>query len=95
MRAFRDPDGEIPVAVATTTLAQGVNLSADTVVMRELEHPGSPERPYSVSEYKNMAGRAGRRKPGRAVVLSDGGVETQRIWRTTSTRAQNRQPRPR
>lgn len=78
---FRDPAGEIQVVVATTTLAQGVNLSADTVVVWELEHPGNPGRAYTVSEYKNMAGRAGRSRPGRAVVLSNGDVQTERIWR--------------
>ena len=85
VRGFRDPAGEIRVVVATTTLAQGVNLSADSVVVCELEHPGRVGRPYTSSEYKNMAGRAGRDTgrdvPGRAVVVSNGGVDTQRIWR--------------
>ncbi|WP_285608967.1 DEAD/DEAH box helicase [Actinokineospora globicatena] len=81
VQSFRDTAGEVKVVVATTTLAQGVNLSAHTVVMWELEHPGNPARAYTTSEYKNMAGRAGRLTPGRAVVLCAGGVEAQRIWR--------------
>ncbi|MEV4049679.1 DEAD/DEAH box helicase [Amycolatopsis sp. NPDC049688] len=82
VEGFCGKEGPIRVVVATTTLAQGVNLSADSVVVCELEHPG---RPYTTSEYKNMAGRAGRDAakdvPARAIVLSAGGVDTQRIWR--------------
>ncbi|MBB4677447.1 DEAD/DEAH box helicase [Crossiella cryophila] len=85
VRGFREPAGEIRVVVATTTLAQGVNLSADSVVICELEHPGRPGRSYTSSEYKNMAGRAGRNLgqdvPGRTIVVTNGGLETQRIWR--------------
>ena len=35
----------------------GVNTPAWSVVIAGLEHPDSP---YSVAEYKNMVGRAGR-----------------------------------
>ena len=56
--SFRDPDGEIKVLVATTTLAMGVNTPAWSVVIEGLTHPGGV--PYSVAEYKNMVGRAGR-----------------------------------
>ncbi|MEV4173834.1 DEAD/DEAH box helicase [Nonomuraea sp. NPDC049709] len=55
---YRSTNSEIRVLVATTTLAQGVNLPADAVIVCEVEHPGG--RRYSVSEYENMAGRAGR-----------------------------------
>lgn len=55
---FRDPDGPLRVLAATTTLAMGINTPADAVVIAGLNHPGSG--PYSVAEYKNMAGRAGR-----------------------------------
>lgn len=55
---FRRPDGRLRVLVATTTLAMGVNTPAEAVVIVGLEHPGG--RPYSVAEYKNLAGRAGR-----------------------------------
>jgi helicase len=46
------------VIAATTTLAMGVNTPASTVIIAGLEHPG--EEPYSVAEYKNLVGRAGR-----------------------------------
>ena len=36
----------------------GVNTPAEAVVIAGLEHPGN--QPYSVAEYKNIVGRAGR-----------------------------------
>jgi len=57
-RHFRDPDDPLRVVVATTTLAMGVNTPASAVVVVGLEHPGN--QAYSVAEYKNMIGRAGR-----------------------------------
>jgi len=48
------------VIVATTTLAMGVNTPAEAVVIVGLEHPGSQPQPYTVAEYKNIVGRAGR-----------------------------------
>ncbi|MER8001866.1 DEAD/DEAH box helicase [Streptomyces sp. NPDC095613] len=81
--SFRSRKSEVRVLVATTTLAQGVNLPADAVVISDLEHPGDG-RPYSVSEYKNMAGRAGRtsrRKwPARAVILARGSADAEQKW---------------
>jgi helicase len=55
---FRAPNSTIRVIAATTTLAMGVNTPAEAVVIAGLEHPG--KQPYSVAEYKNMVGRAGR-----------------------------------
>jgi Superfamily II helicase len=57
---FRAPGSTLRVLVATTTLAMGVNTPASSVVIVDLQHPGTPPRPYSVAEYKNMVGRAGR-----------------------------------
>lgn len=55
---FRRPGSGLRVVVATTTLAMGVNTPASSVVVAGLTHPdGSP---YSVAEYKNLVGRAGR-----------------------------------
>jgi replicative superfamily II helicase len=50
--------GQIKVLSATTTLAMGVNTPAEAVIIAGLTHPG--DKPYSVAEYKNIAGRAGR-----------------------------------
>lgn len=82
--AFRAEQSEIRVLVATTTLAQGVNLPADAVVVCELEHPAPNGQQYSVSEYKNMAGRAGRvglAERGRAFVLTRGTADADQKWR--------------
>jgi replicative superfamily II helicase len=83
---FRDRDSGIRVLVSTTTLAQGVNLPAETVIIVELDHPTGPTQtaPYSVAEYKNIAGRAGRlglSDGGRAVLIVGGGIDGDRRWR--------------
>ena len=59
---FRAPDSPIRVIVATTTLAMGVNTPAAAVIVVGLEHPvgGGATTPYSIAEYKNLVGRAGR-----------------------------------
>jgi ATP-dependent DNA helicase len=58
---FRRPNTRLRIIVATTTLAMGVNTPASAVVIVGLEHPG-PQGPqaYSIAEYKNLVGRAGR-----------------------------------
>jgi len=56
---FRRSGTTLRVIAATTTLAMGVNTPAEAVVIVGLEHPPDPT-PYSVAEYKNMVGRAGR-----------------------------------
>jgi helicase len=71
--------------VSTTTLAQGVNLPAETVVINELDHPGTAKTstPYTVAEYKNIAGRAGRlglTEVGRSVLVVGGEVDARRRW---------------
>lgn len=55
--AFRDSASPLRVLVATTTLAMGVNTPAEAVVIAGLRHFNVA---YSVAEYKNMVGRAGR-----------------------------------
>jgi helicase len=55
---FRRRGTHLRVIVATTTLAMGVNTPASAVVIVGLEHPG--QQPYSIAEYKNLVGRAGR-----------------------------------
>lgn len=55
---FRRPNSGLKVIAATTTLAMGVNTPASSVIITGLDHPG--DEPYSVAEYKNLVGRAGR-----------------------------------
>ncbi len=79
--SFRDSTGEIKVLVATTTLAMGVNTPAWSVVIEGLEHPQSV--PYTVAEYKNMVGRAGRlgwSPKGKAFLIASGHSEEYRLW---------------
>jgi replicative superfamily II helicase len=55
---FRRKETPLRVLVATTTLAMGVNTPASSVIIVGLDHPG--DNAYSVAEYKNLVGRAGR-----------------------------------
>jgi helicase len=59
---FRAPHSKIRVIAATTTLAMGINTPAEAVIIVGLQHPGpsGKSESYSVAEYKNMVGRAGR-----------------------------------
>lgn len=82
---FRRPNSPIRVIVSTTTLAQGVNLPAETVIIAELAHPIGLGRtkPYTVAEYKNIAGRAGRlglTEAGRAIVLAYSAADEHEKW---------------
>jgi len=61
-RAFRA--AELRVLVATSGLAMGVNTPATAVVIVDHIKYIGHEEPYSVGEYKNMAGRAGRPAAG-------------------------------
>lgn len=68
---FRSPDRPLQVIVATTTLAMGVNTPASSVVVAGLRHP--LDQPYTVAEYKNMIGRAGRlgfTERGRSLIIA-------------------------
>jgi replicative superfamily II helicase len=55
---FRAKNSPLKVIAATTTLAMGINTPAEAVIIAGLMHPD--ENPYSIAEYKNIAGRAGR-----------------------------------
>ncbi|MFA5022512.1 MAG: DEAD/DEAH box helicase [Patescibacteria group bacterium] len=59
-KGFRQANSKIRVIAATTTLAMGINTPADSVIVAGLTHPGISPIPYSVAEYKNIIGRAGR-----------------------------------
>jgi helicase len=80
-RHFRDPDSPLRVVVATTTLAMGVNTPASAVIVVGLEHPG--DQPYSVAEYKNMIGRAGRlgfNEEGESYLIAPLPALEQQLW---------------
>jgi helicase len=82
-RAFRDREGPIRVLAATSTVAAGVNTPVETVVIVETDFPGPTPQPYTVAEYKNMAGRAGRlglAAQGRSILLADSSMDRQRLF---------------
>lgn len=84
-RGFRDRDGQIKVLVATSTVAAGINTPASTVIIVETSFPGPEPKPYSVAQFKNMAGRAGRlgyEPQGKAIALSENLFERERLFRT-------------
>jgi replicative superfamily II helicase len=84
-RAFRDPDSRVRVLAATTTVAAGINTPASTVILAEQEFVGEEGRPFTVAEYKNMAGRAGRlgfQEKGKSIIYADTPFERDRLFRT-------------
>jgi helicase len=79
-QAFRDPKSTLRVLAATTTVAAGINTPASTVILAENEFLGEDGRPFTVAEYKNMAGRAGRlgfNEKGKSIIYAE--TPTERI----------------
>jgi replicative superfamily II helicase len=81
---FRRRDTRLRVIVATTTLAMGVNTPASAVVIVGLDHPGPQgPQPYSVAEYKNLVGRAGRlgyAERGASYLIATSAREEHHYW---------------
>jgi helicase len=80
---FREPASDLKVIVATTTLAMGINTPTEAVVIAGLTHPGPTPSPYSVAEYKNMVGRAGRTglsETGESYIVATGDPLPQQAW---------------
>lgn len=82
-RSFRAINNHIRVLVSTTTVAAGINTPASTVILVEHEFPGKTPQPYTVAEYKNMAGRAGRlgfQEEGRSIMLAETPLERAQLF---------------
>jgi replicative superfamily II helicase len=82
-RSFRQADGHIFVLAATTTVAAGINTPASTVILAEKEFISEDGRPFTIGEYKNMAGRAGRlgfSEEGRSIILADNAMDRQQLF---------------
>lgn len=82
-QAFREPESKVRVLGATTTVAAGINTPAETVILAEQEFMGDDGRPFTVAEYKNMAGRAGRlgfSGEGRSIILAETGHKRQTLF---------------
>lgn len=80
---FRKPGSKIRVIAATTTLAMGINTPAEAIIIAGLEHPGPTPTPYSVAEYKNMVGRAGRlgfATHGQSFIITTSPAEEYQVW---------------
>jgi helicase len=81
---FRRRGTQLRVIVATTTLAMGVNTPASAVVIVGLEHPGAQgPQAYSVAEYKNLVGRAGRlgyAERGASYLIATSAREEHHYW---------------
>lgn len=80
---LRRPGSALRVVTATTTLAMGINTGTEAVIIAGLDHPGRPPAPYTVAEYKNMVGRAGRlgfSKCGTAFTIATSAAEENRYW---------------
>lgn len=80
--------GEIKCLSATSTLAMGVNLPCNTVIIAELERSWvqiPKEKPYKVAEYRNMSGRAGRLGTGSgngfSIYLADNLIQAKALER--------------
>jgi len=83
-QAFRQPNGPVVVLAATTTVAAGINTPASTVILAEQEFVGEDGRPFTVAEYKNMAGRAGRygfNEKGRSIIYATTPMERAQLFR--------------
>lgn len=83
-RGYRAQGGQIYALAATTTLAAGINSPASTVVLAENQFVGEDGRPFTIAEYKNMAGRAGRlgfNETGKAIILADTPIERAQLFR--------------
>ena len=78
--------GILRVLVSTTTLAMGVNLPTDLVIVSTLERwERGAKVPIPVSEYKNAAGRAGRlgsRQLGKSLLLARSPFEAEQFTRS-------------
>lgn len=82
-RGYRDRNGGIHALAATTTLAAGINTPASTVILAENNFVGEDGRPFTVAEYKNMAGRAGRlgwNETGKAIILAETPMERAQLF---------------
>ena len=82
-QAFRQPDSRVRVLAATTTVAAGINTPASTVILAENEFVGEEGRPFTVAEYKNMAGRAGRlgyNEKGKSIIYAETPMERRALF---------------
>lgn len=83
-------EGAIKVMVSTTTLAMGVNLPAQSVIVDCFKYESGRQTgralitPLSWREFEGMSGRAGRlgshADSGRAIVVAGSTLEAENLW---------------
>lgn len=82
---FRDPNGDIKLIIATTTLAMGINTPADSVIIADLERfTDEGTIPFTIADYKNMIGRAGRlgfSVNGKSYIITESNATLDQKWR--------------
>jgi len=83
---------EIRVIFATTTLAMGVNLPAETVILETMKYVSGASGgkaalvPMTPGEFRSIAGRAGRfgvnrdDRPGKAIIPAGSDFEQEVLW---------------
>jgi len=75
---------EISVLSATTTLAAGINTPASSVILVEAFFWGKTgKKDFSVAEYKNMVGRAGRlgfNEEGKSFLIAENTLEQEQLF---------------
>jgi len=82
-QSYRNPKSKVRVLGATTTVAAGINTPASTVIIAEQEFLGEDGRNFSVAEYKNMAGRAGRvgfHEEGKSIIYAKTSYDRERLF---------------
>lgn len=82
-RAFRDQQGPVRVLGATTTVAAGINTPASAVILGETEFLGEDQKPFTIAEYKNMVGRAGRlgyNESGQSFIIANTPMERRQLF---------------
>ncbi len=84
--------GQIRIIFSTTTLAMGVNLPAETVLLETMKYTAGAFGgkatlvPITKAEFQNITGRAGRfgfgsgGRPGKAIVLAASEFEHEVLW---------------
>ncbi|GAB4015168.1 caspase family protein [Spirosoma migulaei] len=82
-RSFRKKNGSVHVLGATSTLAAGINTPASAVILGETEFVGEDGRPFTIAEYKNMVGRAGRlgyNERGQSFIIANTSLERRHLF---------------
>ena len=82
-QGFRDPDSKVRILGATTTVAAGINTPASTVIIAEQHFVGEDQQEFTVAQYKNMAGRAGRvgfQEEGKSIIIAETSYQQEQLF---------------